>query len=182
MKAVGQDNDGMDLSFTSGPVKVNGKKNKTEFTAAMNNKLAQPKGHTDMRACLGEIFGDYIREVKQKQKHGLQARGFTLIVITDGIWAGVKDKEEVNQTIITFIKDSWKLIGNIKHRPVSIEFIQLGDDPDATYRLRHLDNDLKDDGLTSPRAGSRSITSLDLVWLATSLRNSAWMSGLTVTR
>ena len=147
MKASGQDKNGMDLSFTSGDVKVERKQNKSEFTSAMKNKRAQPKGHTDMRVCLGEIFDAYIKEAKQKQRHGLQAKGFTLIVLTDGIWEGVKDKEEVNTTIINFIRDLYEIIGNIKHRPVSIEFVQLGDDPDATYRLRHLDNDLKGDGL-----------------------------------
>ena len=147
LKAVGQDKNGMDLLFTSGPVKVDGKQSKSEFHNAMKNKLAQPGGHTDPRVSLGDIFQDYIKEVKRRQRQNLTAKGFTLIILTDGIWEGVKDKMEVKKTIVAFIKELWNLIGDIKYRPVSIEFVQLGNDPDATYRLQHLDNDLKNDGL-----------------------------------
>jgi hypothetical protein len=151
LKAAGQDENGMDLSFTAGPVKVENKKDRSDFTKAMRDPKAQPalKLHTDMRKSLGDIFAKYLEELKNKSKyaHKKDVKDLTLIILTDGIWAGVLNKNEVSQKIINFVKGLAGMISDLRDRPVSIEFIQFGNDEDATYMLRHLDNDLKWEGI-----------------------------------
>jgi hypothetical protein len=151
MKAAGQDDNGMDLSFTGGPVKVVNKKDKSDFSKAMRDAQAQPADgvHTDMRKALGDIFAAYLEDLKNARRSASKkkVKDLTLIVLTDGIWAGVLNKDVVSQTIVSFVKQLEGMVGELRHRPVSIEFIQFGKDVDATYLLRRLDNDLKWDGI-----------------------------------
>lgn len=144
MKAAGQDENGMDLYFTrAGSKKVENQKTKYDFVTAMNSKSAKPMKdvHTDMRASLGDILDDYVSGYRSKR------RKLTIIVLTDGKWEGMKNKNEVKSWIIKFLQESKGKIGGLQHRPVSIEFIQFGNDPEATERLRELDDDLKGDDI-----------------------------------
>jgi hypothetical protein len=158
LKARGQDENGMDLLFTSGLVKVEGREGrgsstlikKDPFMAAMKDPNARPQknNRTDMRRPLGDIFDKYVNEAKRGKRMGHEIKNLTLIVLTDGIWDGMnKNKEEVRELIITFVKNVREIVGDLKQRPVSIEFIQFGCDEDATYRLWVLDNHLKYDGV-----------------------------------
>jgi hypothetical protein len=142
MKATGQDEDGMDLYFTHGPIKVLGGKNKSDFVGAMNNKSAKPMDEirTDMEVSLGELLDGYIGEARLRRS---KTRKLTIIVLTDGKWEGMGDKDDVRKLVINFVGQLKEVIGSLKKRPVSIEFIQFGDDADATYRLQKLDNGLK---------------------------------------
>ena len=148
MKAKGQDENGMDLAFTSGLVKVDGEKNASAFKEAMKKDRARPMAniHTDMKKSLGDVLDAYHTELKRKRerpsKKETEVKDLTLIVLTDGVWAGMYNKEEVSELIVKFLKSLRVTIGDIRN-PVSIEFIQFGDDEDATNRLRRLDNDLK---------------------------------------
>ncbi|KAH0565999.1 hypothetical protein GP486_000610 [Trichoglossum hirsutum] len=156
MKAKGQDKDGMDLCFTGGPVTVYGRDNPSKFGKAMEDPDAQPvpDNKTDMREALGRIFAEYLRKVHL----GHTPKYLTLIVLTDGIWAGLQNKYLVEKTITTFLNRLRENIGDLEHRPVSIQFIQFGRDPDATDRLWRLDNQLKYDDIpdivdTEPSSG-----------------------------
>lgn len=150
MKAAGQDDNGMDLSFTAGPVRVDNKKSKSDFTKAMRDPKAVPAAdmHTDMRKSLGDIFANYLGKLKNRNRsHYVEVKDLTLIVLTDGVWAGVRNKDDVGQKIVSFMRELGGLIGDLRDRPVSIEFIQFGKDADATYMLRRLDIDLKWEGI-----------------------------------
>jgi hypothetical protein len=147
MKAKGQDENGMDLYFTIGKSRVNNSNDKSAFIKAMEKERPEPGMHTDIRIRLGKIFEDYIREATKGTRVNTKVRNLTLIILTDGIWSGTGDKDEVRRNIIRFVKDLTKLVGEHRNRPVSIEFIQFGDDLDATHRLRSLDDDLKWDGI-----------------------------------
>ncbi|KAI9776787.1 MAG: hypothetical protein M1816_005081 [Peltula sp. TS41687] len=161
MKAAGQDDDGMDLTFTTGPEKLERKKSTSEFTKIMKKAEPMDGVHTDMRRPLGDIFSNYIEETQKRKKYLYQkdVKNLTLIILTDGIWAGMgSNKDAVNQKIVSFIKNLEETIGKLKDRPVSIEFIQFGNDEDATYRLERLDKDLKCEGIpdiidTEPSSG-----------------------------
>lgn len=150
MKSSGQDENGMDLSFTAGQIKVGNKNDSSAFTKAMKDTKARPqKGmHTDMKRSLGDIFSKYLGELKaQRYLPTKQVKNLTLIVLTDGIWAGMSNKDDVKQKIIIFAKEMAKIHVDLVERPVSIEFIRFGNDEDAAYRLSLLDNDLKWDGI-----------------------------------
>ncbi|OBT67421.1 hypothetical protein VE03_03009 [Pseudogymnoascus sp. 23342-1-I1] len=138
LKVAGQDEDGMDLTFTSGKTQVQDKKGESKFIKAMERPDAQPslQIRTDMKQSLGEIFQKYLDTRRKGSKK------LTLIVLTDGKWDGMEDKNGVDAKIITFAKQLNEIAGSLEVRPVSIEFIQFGNDPDATSRLRRLDNHL----------------------------------------
>lgn len=142
LKVAGQDEDGIDLTFTSGKAEVQHGKSKSEFLKAMKRAEAQPslQIRTDMKKPLGEIFQIYLNSRKWGN------RKLTVIVLTDGKWDGMEDKNGVDAKIITFAKQLDK-IGGLEDRPVSIQFIQFGNDPDATSRLRRLDNHLVYSGI-----------------------------------
>ncbi|KAI9767404.1 MAG: hypothetical protein M1839_004508 [Geoglossum umbratile] len=147
-KAAGQDTDGMDLTFTSGSARVERGKSASKFREAMQRDDVRPNDSrvTDVRSSLGTIFKDY------EMSKG-KVKDLTIIILTDGKWEGVRDKYEVDNMVIQFGK---KLKG---YRPVGIEFVQFGNDRDATYRLRRLDMDLKWQGVpdivdTEPSSGN----------------------------
>jgi hypothetical protein len=110
------------------------------FTDAMGHQDAVPtdSAATDIRVPLGKIFEKYLKNFEN---------AMTIIVLTDGLWQGVKDKNEVSDQIVTFVKTVRDLTNNVVPRRVSIEFIQFGADPEATARLFDLDDHLKDRGI-----------------------------------
>src|ERR1700716_337625 len=117
-KAFGLDDNGMDLYFTAGSHKVENQKDKSKFKQAMDNKAFKPMRHfnTDMRASLSNILDKYLRDYRRTR------RNLTIIVLTDGRWEGMVDKNEVRNLIIRFAGESKGVIGSLKHRPASTEF------------------------------------------------------------
>ncbi|KFY38314.1 hypothetical protein V494_04413 [Pseudogymnoascus sp. VKM F-4513 (FW-928)] len=144
LKATGQDENGMDLSFTSGNVSVRGSNDLAKFMKAMDDSKPQPRLHihTDMRRSLGDIFHKYYQGATRRD-----AKNLTVIVFTDGMWDGMEDKDEVGNLIIAFAKKLQKTVGDLKARPVSIEFVQFGKALEAANRLRRLDDDLVVSGI-----------------------------------
>ena len=151
MKAKGLDPDGMDLSFTTGPVRVTNKNDEKVFTEAMDKYDARPNGmtHTDMSTPLSDILSTYLADSRNRRSNstGDNGRKLTIIIFTDGKWEGMNSKTQVDETIIAFSQALEKEVGTLQKRLVSIEFVQFGNDPDASHRLRHLDNDLKFSGV-----------------------------------
>lgn len=149
LKAEGLDPDGVDLTFTLGDVKVNPSKDKTieKIMKKLDNDEAKPdsRSYTSMQTPLQQIFDEYLRRPKT---FDTKKNKITIIVLTDGIWKGMMNKEEVNQTIVSFARKLEKKLGRPpKERPVSVEFVQFGKDPEATFRLKRLDNELKNEGI-----------------------------------
>jgi hypothetical protein len=163
MKCKGIDKDGMDLLFTAGHVIVENSDNVTRFSEAMENENAMPirDRRTNMSWVLDNIFTDYLNELdnlkepKGKKKQGIfrlktkekRVKDVTLLVLTDGIWAGNTMRDEVDNTIIRFVKQLQARTGSVNPRGFSISFIQLGEDHNATVHLQHLDDDLKFEGI-----------------------------------
>lgn len=54
----------------------------------------------------------------QKSSQDEEVKNLTVIILTDGIWAGMKSKNEVNQQIVNFVMDLTATIGDHLHRPV----------------------------------------------------------------
>jgi hypothetical protein len=150
MKAEGLDEDGVDLAFTQGSVKAENAKGKSKIMKKMSDPEAVPRLgiETDIRVRLQEIFDDYIRDAKRKQQNNTKFKNLTIIVLTDGLWGSTGDKGDLNRSIVNFAQSLEKIMGRpLTDRPVSIEFIQFGKDPDATLRLKRLDDELKYDGI-----------------------------------
>ena len=142
-KAKGQDPDGMDLVFTTGPVEVRGKDRASKFMDAMEEARPRPGTFTNMKQRLGDIFTDYMKDAERHLRIFGKYKNMTLIIFTDGIWMGMKNKNDVDQAIINFLRGLEERVKDYRERPFSIQFIQFGFDPDATYKLQSLDRDLK---------------------------------------
>ncbi|KAL8658704.1 MAG: hypothetical protein Q9226_000818 [Calogaya cf. arnoldii] len=153
-KAAGQDKNGLDLSFTLGKEKLeNEKSTSSKWEKRMTEAEPMNEARTNMRVPLNEILSEYLEYVKhighQKRLNPKKSyRKMTLIILTDGIWSGMgKNQNAVIDTIVNFVRDLGSVVGDLVDRPVSIEFVQFGHDPEATYRLRHLDTDLNWKGI-----------------------------------
>lgn len=146
MKAAGQDRNGMDLYFTRGTVSRENERSISSIVTAMRDENAQPmdKIKTDMKEALTKILSKYYQDLDaEKKSHKKKAlKNLTIIVLTDGLWEAMSNKDEVKDKIAAFVKKLEDMGNNLEDRPVSIEFIHFGDDSDATERLRQLDDEL----------------------------------------
>jgi hypothetical protein len=170
LMAKKSDKDGMDLYFTiSDPRKANnssfkealeGEKDERQFRKAMTDKGPQ-KGmwtETDIIAPIRNIFDEFMKtHIDQKQTKPTRKWGkkiqngpkaLTLLILTNGTWAAMKDPDAINSYIEELLKnlsaqDIIKSDTEGSDRFVSIEFIQFGDDPTVTQRLRALDDGME---------------------------------------
>jgi hypothetical protein len=154
LKAAGQDPDGPDLMFTMGAQVLKGERKASAFRKTMEHPDAMPRDSevTDIRVSLGEIFDQYLKDLEKANKSswgGVTVKNLTIIVLTDGLWQGVKVKKEVDDLIVSFVQRVGQITNNVIPRRVSLQFIQFGRDLDATSRLRILDNNLKAQGIPS---------------------------------
>jgi hypothetical protein len=149
MKVVSIDQDGVDLSFTSGSMEVTSHKELKRFTAAMRDKTVVPTPgvHTDMTRTLGPILSTYLRTLKSGLKRGSVGRGLTLIVLTDGLWQGMLDGSALAKMIADFATQLVEVVGTFRDRTASIEFVSFGNDDHAIERLRRLDDNLSTTGI-----------------------------------
>lgn len=147
IKAKGQDENGMDLFFTIGKEAVKSSNQPSAFKSAMEKARPETGMHTDIRKKLDSILDDYLRMAKRNSRLNQKIRNLTMIILTDGIWAGTEDKDSVRRIFKKFIGDLTELLGDQENRRVSIQFVQFGKDLDATHRLRSLDVDLEWDGI-----------------------------------
>jgi hypothetical protein len=163
LKVEGLDEDGIDLLFTSGKKKVEGRQfhgklrkvlQSDPFMAAMKSPEAKPieNFHTDIVKPLSEIFGTYLEMAKRSQREKWRkrppiSRKLTLFILTDGMWTGTKRKGDVDELILLFVEKLRNELGDLNQRSFTIQFIQFGNDPEATRHLQDLDNNLKHEGI-----------------------------------
>ena len=141
MKAKGQDPDGMDLNFTSGTAKVEQKEKSSVFVNRMKDGYPKAGVITNMVDSLSKILNQYLYRLRYSRN---RTNDVTLIVLTDGLWAGTTREDGVKKKIMEFLEELHRLHHNMKHRPFSIEFVQFGNNLDATKRLKYLDNFLRE--------------------------------------
>ncbi|OLN86226.1 Dual specificity protein kinase TTK [Colletotrichum chlorophyti] len=162
-RALGYDDNGMELCFTNpdtnprAPVRESRKQTVRQFTKAM--RLAGP-AREGPSACqttiipeLERIINEYTRAKLSKTK----SRNKTIIVLTDGIWQGMHDEYTLDLYFRSAFHNLRDLHGDFNEndtiksadhrdisetRPVTIQFVQFGNDSKATERLRRLDDDL----------------------------------------
>lgn len=157
MFSKGQDPDGMDMRFTNGNSSVKQSDQPSDFVNAMKAEALRKhdmrkhsssprETKTNLSKSLGEIFNKHLKNLRLSHGRSYEkANDLTIIILTDGRWDGMADKYEVNDQIISFATDVFRT-ESVKHRPVSIQFIQFGEDQAATLRLQNLDNNLKWEG------------------------------------
>jgi hypothetical protein len=104
----------------------------------------------DIRNVLNQILSMWQKEYKHK---------LTLIIVTDGVWSGITagGKKSVATSIVTSL-ELWasskkrkergsrrkSLKQELEDRGLSIQFVQFGDDEEATKAFDYMDKDLRD--------------------------------------
>ncbi|MBE3041051.1 hypothetical protein IMZ48_00375 [Candidatus Bathyarchaeota archaeon] len=156
-RAIGYDDDGIELYFTSQDntkrLDKGLRKQRVEhFTREMIK--ARPAGQsflpqrTDIVPSLSKVMGKYLYEMKKPK---------TIIVFTDGIWQGNSDEYAVDKLIINnlmhlrTIHPDTAACGKVSTietiRPLTIQFVRFGQNPDGSDRLRRLDDCLVEQGV-----------------------------------
>ncbi|OAG09166.1 uncharacterized protein CC84DRAFT_1087168 [Paraphaeosphaeria sporulosa] len=158
MKAKPFDKDGMDLFFTLSSTSIKGSKDESKFRSKMQATRPRDGSNmiTDMVRPIETVFSTYFKELEKSKRKGTKPKEeLTLIILTDGIWAGMETSDEVYKYILKLLKDleKRKILG-YKKRPVSIEFVQFSDNADATERLRALDDDIEYNGFVYVTRGT----------------------------
>lgn len=138
MKIGTLDKDGLDLIFTVGDSCEKSNIKEWDIPVKFEESMKRALGEitsgdiTDMAATLMRVFDRY-RDMTKKQ---------TLLVLTDGLWNGVKD--DVERDIVKLVTEVRKRrAGKQERRWFSIQFISFGHDAEALARLTALDDDLR---------------------------------------
>ncbi|KAI8624441.1 hypothetical protein F5Y19DRAFT_467790 [Xylariaceae sp. FL1651] len=145
-RALGYDEDGMELYFTNkrprAQVEQKVNQNVADFVRAMD--AGKPSAHPSqssgtITAALQEIFSRYNSTPNPKP--------MTIIVLTDGIWETVMHETAVDAMIKQQINElTWSGHDNKDlsvSRPITFQFIRFGDHPDGMKRLERLDNQIE---------------------------------------
>lgn len=145
-KACSTDEDGVDFTFTTGPVDVRNLHNPSKIPEVMKKPHVFPtRGvYTDMDLSLRNVLSIYLRdETRRHFSRGRADRGLSLIVLTDGVWAGTLKSGAVERAIFEFKEAFNRSRGNsLSKRVVGIQFIYFGNEPGTKDRLFGLDRDL----------------------------------------
>ncbi|KAK2056910.1 hypothetical protein LY76DRAFT_517425 [Colletotrichum caudatum] len=165
-RSLGYDDNGMELYFTNpdtnpkATIRESRSQQLKHFKRAM--ELAEPVDtkfpaevvETTIVPELTRIINSYTRAKTSKSP----PRKKTIIVLTDGIWKGMKMEHTIDVYLRSAFNELKDLHGDLSYippgkyqaqveiseiRPVTIQFVQFGDDQDAIERLRRLDDDMK---------------------------------------
>jgi hypothetical protein len=158
----GQDDDGIDLFFTSSTTPHENLKTPADAVKLLTN--AQPVGsmstpHLRRSGISNPAIGKAtdpgnIDKVlthilfSQIGKDERYKRKLTLIILTDAVWPNTNDKNVVADKISVFLRAQASEYGNGKSlddRYYSIQFVQFGNDKDGTAFLEYLDDGLSED-------------------------------------
>ncbi|KAI0451728.1 hypothetical protein F5B21DRAFT_506921 [Xylaria acuta] len=140
-RVVASDEDGVDLVFTFADNRLGCRNVKDpwgKFGRAMDRASGristdpQKPLATDMAKTLGEVFQEY-----EGKRTKLRT---TLIILTDGVWEGSVQPDEIEKKIAGFFQGSKRTNGFVD-RPFTIQFVSFGHQ--ATDRLNALDDDME---------------------------------------
>lgn len=140
-RALGYDEDGMELYFTETSDRVQQKKDQSngQFVNAM--KKAKPTLTNDwspnrILEKLSTILGDPSRVQQNRPK--------TIIILTDGVWEGLPKDDAVDELITYHLRLLPEDVrSQFPERPITFQFISFGYNKEALERLRRLDDDLE---------------------------------------
>lgn len=109
---------------------------------------ASTSSSSDLSANIYEVLKEILRDWSNrflKKEDKKEKKKLTLIVLTDGIWAGVLRKSIVAREITNAVENAQSrgsLRKQLGQRGLSIQFVRFGNDPDAVAELDYMDNDL----------------------------------------
>jgi hypothetical protein len=138
MKIGPLDKDGLDLIYTIGHnhnlKEIKGWSIPGKFKTSMRD-VGEEINHmykTNMKEALEKVFDKYTDTSKK----------MTLIVLTDGLWEGCANKDDVEKLIASFLTKLKPRLKKWESRWFSIQFVSFGEDVHALDRLRKLDDNM----------------------------------------
>jgi len=138
MKIGPLDKDGLDLIYTIGSKhnlqEVKGWAIQKTFKSSMQHAGSEIdyRYKTNMKETLEKIFDSYTDTSKK----------MTLIVLTDGLWEGCVNSNDVEKLIASFITKLKPRLKKWESRWFSIQFVSFGDNEQALGRLQKLDDNM----------------------------------------
>ncbi|KAI5466965.1 hypothetical protein BGZ63DRAFT_418708 [Mariannaea sp. PMI_226] len=142
------DPDGIDIYFLNHKSKDEG----SEFRAAggyhniysheqvqVAFEDAKPQGATPTGTCLNRILRPYLKNLKANKDNMEDVKPINIIVITDGM-----PTDNLEEIVIYYAEMLDRLMA--PPHQVGIQFFQVGDNPEATQSLDHLDNEISKKG------------------------------------
>lgn len=106
-------------------------------STASSNELSE-----NINDVLDEILRNWSTSFTKKEKKKL-----TLIVLTDGVWAGVQKKGIVANGIVHAVETAQNRGGSLRkqlgQRGLSIQFVRFGNDEEAIAEFDYMDNSLR---------------------------------------
>jgi hypothetical protein len=142
-----QDPDGLELTFTFGKASCQSDSAR-KLKNTMRGKDAKPSSgiHTNMASALGKALSGYLQPLASMRG---QPKSLSLYVLTDGVWLGTPNLDAVYDVIAEFWTKFEKLDRSVlkSERRVGIQFVQFGNEPEATSRLKKLDSELPFNGI-----------------------------------
>lgn len=156
----GQDDNGMEIYFTSSTKKFGPFTEPKQFTDIINRMRPRAteagRGEVDDEGSekkdQGSMQHETADDIRDVLQHILSLVGkkdydrkLTLIILTDGVWKGVGDKKSVAKQIANWL-ERWEDRKALKKlllvRGLSLQFVQFGNDPDATEQFEYMDDHL----------------------------------------
>jgi hypothetical protein len=138
MKIGPLDKDGLDLSYAIGSKHnlrdIKGWGIPKAFKSSMQDagEKINHKYKTNMKETLERIFDTYTDTSKK----------MTLIVLTDGLWEGCANEDDVEKLIASFITNLKPKLKKWESRWFSIQFVSFGENLRALERLQKLDDNM----------------------------------------
>ncbi|CEQ39656.1 SPOSA6832_01194, partial [Sporobolomyces salmonicolor] len=145
--------DGIDLHFLNGGDEFR-LQNITSLNAVASIfDVVQPFGSTPMGVVMDEILRDYVEKVEDARAARVKVKPLLLLVLTDG---PADDPDMVKDILVEFATR----LDEIRAPPyqLGIQFIQIGNDPEAALFLKELDDDLK------PQLGVRDMVDMHVAF------------------
>lgn len=144
--AAEHDKDGVDIHFliSSDLNRTNVASGQEVLNLLAEVDLEQGVGGTYFEPVLANILGPYVANYREyfdssrKKLKATQPKPLNIIVLTDG----QDDEEDATEELLVRIAKQLDDI-NAPANQVGIQFLQVGDDPEAARYLKRLDNDLK---------------------------------------
>lgn len=138
------DKDGLDLRYTMGRnhncfgVKDWSIPTTFEFSMRQAGKEINELYKTNMKDTLEKIFDGYT-DIRKRM---------TLIILTDGLWEGSVNQDDVEKLIANFLMQLKGRLKKFESRWFSIQFVSFGENKVALKRLQDLDDNMAKDRST----------------------------------
>lgn len=159
------DDNGMELYFTNPDTELDVRESRAQTIEEFKKKMEKADPKKERREVKTNILPELMRIINPYYSAMVSKnppKKKTIFVLTDGVWSGMNFEYTVDvaiKSMFHMLRDLHKDLPLLDSshppersnelsqiRPITIQFIQFGNDVKGGERLRRLDDDLKNDG------------------------------------